>query len=124
MRTRSPSLAPGTGQRLVDAELAQARPGVVERLEVGEVGQGHGPLGLATDHAEAAVVAPLDPDALGHRTVHDERLGHGLVVAHAGHLDGQAPDQLGQARAGDRRDAHVEPGIVGVSSIGGRRIGI
>ena len=54
MRTRSPSRRAGAGQRLVDARACCSRcVGVVEGLEVGEVGQGHGPLGLAA-HARGS----------------------------------------------------------------------
>ena len=43
----------GAGQGLVDAEGAQAPVGLVERLDVGEVGQGDGPLGLPADDRPA-----------------------------------------------------------------------
>ena len=72
--------------------------GVVERLEVGEVGQGDRPLGLAAEHHVAAVVVALDPDALGHGAVHDEGLELGLAGAGLAHGVGHAARPGGAAR--------------------------
>ena len=53
MCTVSPWLGAGPGEGLVDAERPQAAVGLVERLDVGEVGQRHGALGLPPDHLQA-----------------------------------------------------------------------
>src|SRR5689334_9695866 len=72
---------PGAGarQRLVDAEGAQAAVGLVERLDVREVGQGDGPLRLAAGDGPAAVVASIDPVALRRRPVHHVGIGLGKL---------------------------------------------
>ena len=65
----------GPGQRLVDAELLRgARWAYVERLDVGEVGQGDGPLGLrgrCTTKLPSSSRSMRTPSGIG--PVHDER---------------------------------------------------
>ena len=110
----------GSGQRLVDAEGPQAPVGLVERLGVGEVGQGDGPLGLPADDGPTTVVAALDAVALGRRSVDDERLG--LRELGPGSLDrlGHLADQLPHALAGDGGDPVALEGDVGLGEVGAR----
>src|SRR5690606_7354015 len=93
-------LGAGSGERLVHAERLEAALGLVHRLGLGEVGERHGPDGLAAQHVPVAVLVPLDAGPLGGGAVDDEGLRLGLGRPGVADQFGHHPHELADALAG------------------------
>ena len=106
MRTVSPGRAPARASALSTPRRSRRPWAYVERLGVGEVGQGDGPLGLPADdrpRTRRRRARPGTPSAAGRCTTK----ASGLRELGPGSLDrlGHPPDQLAHAVAGDGGDA-------------------
>src|SRR5687768_10047256 len=97
-------LGTGPGQGAIDAEALQAIVHDRHRLGVGEVVHGHGALGLAADHHVATVVAALDAERLGRRSVHGVGDGFRDLGPHGAHHVSELADDLARPGAGHGGD--------------------
>ena len=121
-RTTSPALAPAWARAWSTPRLLEPRLGVLERLELGEVGEGDGPLGGPAHDPPGAVVVALD-DARPRRApggARRSRSGSGSAARAARTASAMAPVSRADALAGDGGEAHL--GIVGASRLG-RQVG-
>ena len=89
----SPFLRPGPGQGAVHAEALQAALDVGEGVGVGQVGEGHGPLGAAaqTRKAPSSPRSTRDPSRRSGRCTTKRRRGSGSLTS-----SGQTGHDLGQ----------------------------